>query len=293
MTMRRGLYESRNLVAIRTGMEVGEQNVIDLAHRFGITTPIPPYPSIHIGAAEVYPIELIGAYTVFANLGRHTKPNAIVRVEDQEGNVLWQPEPQPNQVLAAPEAWIMVNMLKDVVLRGTAYGRVWAQGFQLPSGGKTGTTNDGADVWYVGFTADLVAGVWMGFDKPRKIMADAQGGRLAAPAFTAFMKEVYGRRPEPPDWPRPLAVIARQVDPVTGMLAGPNCADRVYTDYFLPGTEPLQQCAAMQFMLTPSRDTTLMSEAMRNALKAAARAAAAKAAKDTVNPFRIPPDGAH
>jgi penicillin-binding protein 1A len=289
MTIRRGLYQSRNLIAIRTGMEIGEQNVIDLAHRFGITTPIPPYPSIHIGSAEVYPFELIGAYTVFANLGRHVTPNAIVRVEDQEGNVLWQPEPQPSQVLAAPEAWLMVNMLKDVVLRGTAYGRVWADGFQLPSGGKTGTTNDGADVWYVGFTADLVAGVWMGFDKPRKIMADAQGGRLAAPAFTAFMKEAYRRRPEPPDWPRPLAVIMRDVDPVTGMLAGPHCAGRTYMEYFLPGTEPLQQCTAMQFLLTPTRDSTLMTESMRNALRAAARAAAAKAATDTLNPFRIPP----
>lgn len=242
MTMRRGLYDSRNLIAIRLGMELGEHNVIDMARRFGLTTPIPPYPSIHIGSAEVYPIELIGAYTAFANLGTRTKPNAILRVEDQEGNVLWKTQADSAAVLGSPEAWIMVNMLKDVVLRGTAVGRVWNRGFRAPSGGKTGTTNDGADVWYVGFTADLVAGVWVGFDKPKKIMADAQGGRLAAPAYTDFMIEVYRRKPAPPDWPKPASVVARSVDSLTGLLAAPQCADRAYIEYFLPGTEPQRTC---------------------------------------------------
>lgn len=242
MTMRRGLYESRNLIAIRVGMEVGEATVVDMARKFGITTPVPPYPSIHIGSAEVHPVELIGAYTTFANLGTRTSPNAILRVEDPEGNVLWQTKPDSAQVLSAPEAWIMVNMLKDVVLRGTAVGRVWNAGFRVPSAGKTGTTNDGADVWYVGFTANLVAGVWVGFDKPKKIMSDAQGGRLAAPAFTDFMIEVYRRRPEPPDWPRPSLVMVRSVDSATGLLAGPQCYERAYLEYFLPGTEPTRTC---------------------------------------------------
>ncbi|NUQ13491.1 MAG: PBP1A family penicillin-binding protein, partial [Gemmatimonadaceae bacterium] len=238
MTMRRGLYDSRNLVAIRLGMELGEQTVADMARRFGITTSIPPYPSIHIGSAEVHPLELIGSYTAFANLGTRTAPNAILRVEDQDGNVLWRTSADSTPVMAAPEAWIVVNMLKDVVLRGTAVGRVWNAGFRVPSAGKTGTTNDGADVWYVGFTADLVAGIWVGFDKPKKIMVDAQGGRLAAPAYTDFMIEVYRRKPEPPDWPKPSSVVARSVDSLTGLLAVPACADRAYTEYFLPGTEP-------------------------------------------------------
>ena len=212
MTMRQGLYESRNLIAIRLGMELGEQNVVDMARRFGITTPVPPYPSIHIGSAEVYPLELIAGYTTFANLGTRTLPNAILRVEDQEGNILWSTRADSVPVLTAPEAWIMVDMLKDVVLRGTAVGRVWNAGFRVPSGGKTGTTNDGADVWFVGFTANLVAGIWVGFDKPKKIMSDAQGGRLAAPAYTSFMIEVYRRKPEPPDWPRPASVLPFDVD---------------------------------------------------------------------------------
>ncbi len=94
-------------------------------------------------------------------------------------------------------------MMKDVVQHGTAYGSVWAAGFHLPAAAKTGTTNDYNDVWFIGYTADLVAGVWMGMDRPVKIMHDAQGGRLAGPAWTAFMTEVYRRKPPPPDWPRP------------------------------------------------------------------------------------------
>ncbi len=224
MTLRQGLYESRNLVAIRVGMQVGESNVVDMARRFGITTPIPPYPSIHIGSAEVYPLELIAGYTTFANLGTRTKPNAILRVEDSEGNILWQTRPDSVPVLSSSEAWIMVDMLKDVVLRGTAVGRVWNAGFRVPSAGKTGTTNDGADVWYVGFTANLVAGVWIGFDKPKKIMSDAQGGRLAAPAYTNFMIEVYRRKPEPPDWPRPAFILPVSVDTAHGLLSSPGNA---------------------------------------------------------------------
>jgi penicillin-binding protein 1A len=163
-------------------------------------------------------------------------------VEDSEGNILWKTKADSFPVLSTAEAWIMVNMLKDVVLRGTAVGRVWNAGFRVPSAGKTGTTNDGADVWFVGFTANLVAGVWVGFDKPKKIMADAQGGRLAAPAYTNFMIEVYRRKPEPPDWPRPAQVVPRSIDSATGLLASPLCAGQAYIEYFLPGTEPNRTC---------------------------------------------------
>jgi penicillin-binding protein 1A len=242
MTMRQGLYESRNIIAIRVGMQVGENNVVEMARRFGLTTPIPPYPSIHIGSAEVYPLELIAGYTTFANLGTRTKPNAILRVEDSEGNILWQTKADSVPVLSTAEAWVMVDMLKDVVLRGTANSRVWNAGFRVPSAGKTGTTNDGADVWFVGFTANLVAGVWIGFDKPKKIMADAQGGRLAAPAYTNFMIEVYRRKPEPPDWPRPASVIPMPIDTATGLIATAACAKRALTEYFVRGSEPRRSC---------------------------------------------------
>jgi penicillin-binding protein 1A len=243
MPMRRGLYESRNIIAIRVGMELGEQTVINEARNFGITTPIPPYPSIHIGAADVYPIELISAYSTFANQGIRATPNAILRVENARQEVLWQQTPARSQVLSQEEAWIMVDMMKDVIRRGTAAGSVWGAGFHLPAGGKTGTTNDGTNVWFIGYTADLVAGVWMGFDRPQKIMSDAQGGRLAAPAWTQFMSEVYRRKPAPPDWPRPIAIITRDIDVSTGMLQTPYCPrDLIRTEFYIPGTEPTLEC---------------------------------------------------
>ena len=240
--LRRALYLSRNLSAINVGRELGEQSVIDMARRFGITTPIPAYPSIHLGSADVYPIEMIASYTTFANLGVRATPTAILRVENAKGEVLWEPRPVKSQVLSAEEAWIMVSIMKDVVQRGTAAGSVGSV-FRIPAGGKTGTTNDGADVWFIGYTADLVAGVWMGMDRPQKIKANAQGGLLAAPAWTTFMTEVYRRKPSPPDWPKPEGVIARQIDRTNGLLKNPFCPmDVVYTEYFVPGTEPVREC---------------------------------------------------
>jgi penicillin-binding protein 1A len=279
MTMRRGLAQSRNMAAIRIGMELGEQAVIDEAKRFGISTPIPPYPSIFIGSADVYPIELVGSYSTFANLGTRTSPNAIVRVENQNGETIWQPQSRRLQVMSPGEAWLMVSMMKDVVQRGTAAGSVWGAGFRVPSGGKTGTTNDGADVWYVGYTADLGAGVWMGFDKPQKIMSNAQGGRLAAPAFTQLMLEVYRRKPAPPDWPRPESVVLAVACNETGE----------YQEYFLAGTESLAQCGtnADPFLITPSRDTLAM-RAPAGSLRVGPGVPPPKVRSDTGNPFKIP-----
>jgi penicillin-binding protein 1A len=137
----------------------------------------------------------------------------------------------------------MVDIITDVFRRVPAPGSVWGAGFHYPAGGKTGTTNDGTNVWFIGYTADLVAGVWMGFDKPKKIMYDAQGGRLAAPAWTQFMTEVYRRRPAPPDWPRPQSIITREIDFTTGLLQTPYCPrDVVGTEFYIPGTEPTREC---------------------------------------------------
>jgi penicillin-binding protein 1A len=253
--MRQALYLSRNLASIRLGMELGEHTVIAEARNFGITTPIPPYPSIHIGAADVYPIELISAYTAFANLGVRASPNAIVRVENQKGEILWQPTPTRTQVLSPEEAWLMVDIMKDVVRRGSAAG-VWASGFTIPAGGKTGTTNDGTNVWFVGYTADLVAGVWMGLDRPQKIKSNAQGGVLAAPAWTAFMSEVYRRKPRSPDWPKPISVVTREIDKTSGLLQTPYCPrDLVTSEFYISGTEPTRDCDKHLAYTTPDYTT--------------------------------------
>ena len=186
---------------------------------------------------------MVAAYSTFANLGWRVSPNAILRVEDAQGKELWKPEVTREQVLTPEESWLMVDMMKDVIRRGSAAGAVANTGFNLPAGGKTGTTNDYTDVWFIGYTADLVAGVWMGFDKPQKIMPNAQGGRLAAPAWAQFMIEAYQRKPSPPDWPRPSSLVSRQVDDLTGLLANPGCpAANAYFEWFIPGTEPVAEC---------------------------------------------------
>ena len=247
-----------NLPAIRLGMELGEQSVADMARRLGLTTPIPAYPSIHIGSADVIPLQMVAAYAPFANLGWRVTPMAILRVEDANGKQLWKPELSREQVLTPEEAWLMVDMMKDVIRRGTAAGAIAGTGFNLPAGGKTGTTNDYTDVWFIGYTADLLAGVWMGFDKPQKIMPNAQGGRLAAPAWVQFMIEAYQRKPKPPDWPRPSSLVSRQVDNLTGLLANPGCpASDAYFEWFIPGTEPVAECPPRLSgeRPTPVRDT--------------------------------------
>ncbi len=256
MPMRRALYMSRNIPAIKIGMEIGEASVIEMAKRFGLNTTIPNVPSINIGAADVIPIELISGYSAFATLGIRSTPTAIIRVENAKGDVLWEPAAARYEVMSREEAWLMVSAMKDVVQRGTA-ASVYASGFHVPAGGKTGTTNDGSDVWFIGYTQDLVAGMWMGFDKPQTIIRGAQGGRLVAPAWTAFMSEVYQHRPAPTDWARPDAIVVREIDKTDGLLRNPYCpADVVITEYYLPGTEPALECSVHNQFFVPT-DTTL------------------------------------
>jgi len=249
MTLRRALYQSRNIPAIKLGMDVGLENVIDEARRFGVTTDVAPVPSISIGAADVVPLEIISAYTAFANDGQRADPQAILRVEDRDGNILWQPTVRRTQVLEPSVAWLITDVLRDVVRRGTAAGTVGAQ-INFTAAGKTGTTNDGFDVWFVGFTPELVTGVWIGFDQPKKIMNNAQGGRLAAPAWTTMMKEVYDRRSTSFQWSRPEDLQVAEIDSTTGFLATPFCPRPLrYVESFAPGTVPTTYCPVHSQML--------------------------------------------
>jgi penicillin-binding protein 1A len=242
MTLRRALYLSRNIIAIKLGMELGEVGVISEARKFGISTRIPAVPSIHIGSADVIPLEMIAAYTTFANLGVRTIPNGILRVEDRSGKIIWQPAVRTVSVMDTAHAWLITDALRDVVRHGTAVGSVGSR-VTFPAGGKTGTTNDGFDVWFIGFTPDLVTGVWIGFDQPKRIKSNAQGGVLAAPAWTAMMREVYERRAPPGSWPRPDGLAALDIDKTTGYKATPFCPKDVhYIESYIPGTEPTAFC---------------------------------------------------
>lgn len=244
MTLRRGLALSRNLVAIHLGLQVGVQAVRGEALRFGLSTRIPSYPSMFIGSASVIPIEMVSAYTAFATLGTRASPLGILRVEDEQGNIIWEPQIKRDRVMEPTVGWLLTSGLQDVVNRGTAYPAVRARGgFTLPAGGKTGTTNDGTDVWFIGFTPELVTGVWIGFDQPKKIKANSAGGVLAAPAWVAFMKDVYERRPAPAGWQRPPGLVGARIDNTTGFLATHFCPPEVTDqEWFLPGTEPRDFC---------------------------------------------------
>jgi penicillin-binding protein 1A len=247
ITLREALARSRNVVAVQVALEVGMDSVIALARRMGIQGAIAPYPSSAIGASAVQPLDMIASYTTFANLGTPVEPRFIHRIEDRTGKVVYT---APMRVLPPaldPRASFVVrDMMRDVVERGTASSIRRFIPASVPVAGKTGTTNDNTDVWFIGLTPDIVAGVWLGFDKPRTITSGAAGGSLAAPVWGRMMSRYYasgsGRssleRSEA-RWTPPLGVISGELDRLTGELATPATpANRRYTEYFVEGTEP-------------------------------------------------------
>ncbi len=186
ITIREGLRRSVNMIAIKLGLEVGLETVAQTAQRMGIRTEVERFPSTAIGAAEIIPLQMAEAYSTFATLGTRVRPNPILKVVSPEGEVLWQPQPERTQVLDSLTARVMVSMLQDVVARGTGYTAVRVRGdlpYEVPAAGKTGTTNDGTDVWFMGFTPNLMAAVWFGMDRPVTIREGATGGGDAAPSF--------------------------------------------------------------------------------------------------------------
>ncbi|MDQ6831272.1 MAG: PBP1A family penicillin-binding protein, partial [Gemmatimonadota bacterium] len=187
VTLRRALMHSANAATVRVSHAVGESRVADVAHLAGITSKLNPVPSIALGALEVTPLELVTAYATFANGGLRIRPTLIKRIEGADGALLWSAPlaAAPIRVLDARDAYQLTSMLESVVDEGT--GRAVRQlGVDGLVAGKTGTTNNGADIWFVGYTPTLVAGVWFGFDTPKPISDDASGGRLAAPAWAKF-----------------------------------------------------------------------------------------------------------
>lgn len=242
LSVRNALAISSNHAAVRVGRWVGEERVVRMGERLGLSTPIPPYPSIHLGSAEVIPAELVAAFAAFGNGGYQVEPTLFLRVEDGDGRVLWEARPPRRQVLDSGVAFLTLTLLEEVVSSGTA-SVVRDRGFWLPAAGKTGTTNDNKDVWFVGLTPDLVAGVWLGFDRPRTILPGAGGGALAAPVWADIMLAAYEGQPAPAPWAPPSNIVSAQVDERTGYLATGNCPpEDVRIEYFLIGTEPEMYC---------------------------------------------------
>ncbi|MCB2205494.1 PBP1A family penicillin-binding protein [bacterium] len=241
-TLRSGLKNSVNLVAIRTILEIAPaEEVVRYAHRMGIETPLRPVPSLAIGTSEVVPLQIISAYGSFANEGIYAKPFAITRIEDRDGRVIESNTSEIREVLSKETAFIMSSMLRSVIQGGTGSGtRRWFNG---PAGGKTGTTQDYADAWFIGFTPNLVAGVWTGFDDRRITFTGSygQGSVAAAPIWGRFMKYVYTDKRIPlkiRDFVQPEGVTQEKICLDSQNLANPFCPNTV-TDYvnakYFPG----------------------------------------------------------
>ncbi len=241
MTMREALVRSRNSVAVQLGMRTGIDSVALLAQRLGISAPIAPYPSSAIGASAVTPLDLVSAYTVFDNLGAVVAPRFIERIEDRAGRTVWTaPASAPRFALDPRVAFIVRDMLRDVVTRGTATSVRRYVPERIPVAGKTGTTNDNTDAWFVGMTPEVVAGVWVGLDKPQPIAAHGvAGGALAAPIWGQMIASYYQNR-DAGSWDDPPSgLVTAQLDRDTGQIATPSTPpEKRYTEYFLDGTQP-------------------------------------------------------
>jgi penicillin-binding protein 1A len=238
--LRMALARSLNTVTVRLVDAMGLKTVLDYLPRFGLRGPLPRNLSIALGSAEVTPLELTRAYGVFATLGKLFEPVFITRVTDLDGNPLEFGHTRPHfePVMTPATAYVITSMLETVVQKGT--GRKAAE-LGRPVAGKTGTTNDTHDAWFVGFTADLLAGVWVGFDSERSLGKNETGGHAAAPIFTAFMKQAVADRPVV-DFPVPDGVTFAQIDRATGLRAvagGPS-----ELEVFLKGSEPKESAGA-------------------------------------------------
>ena len=218
-----------------------------------VGTP-PSVPSLALGASDVTLSALTAAYGAFANGGIVRKPVLIRRVEDSDGQVLYNEPGKADRAVSESTAFLMASMLADVINAGTAY-RARQSGFMLPAAGKTGTTNDYVDAWFVGFTPKLVTGVWIGFDQPKTIIRNGYAGEIAVPLWAGFMK--VATKDDKPEWlARPAGVIGTNVCRISGKLPAGGCdhvevvnrdgflekRSMIYTEYFVKGTQPTDQC---------------------------------------------------
>ena len=253
MTMRSALRMSSNRAAVQVLNTVGIPNAVSFAEKLNVGTP-PSVPSLALGASEVTLISLTAAYGAFANEGMVHAPVLIRRVEDSDGKVLYQDNGWSQRAVSEASAFLMSSMLSDVINHGTAY-KARQAGFTLPAAGKTGTTNEYLDAWFVGYTPSLVTGVWVGFDQPKTIISNGYAADLAVPIWTSFMK--VATKGDKPDWfDRPSNVVGVNVCRVSGRLPNTGCYNvvssdefgnletrsMVYTDYFVKGTAPGSIC---------------------------------------------------
>jgi penicillin-binding protein 1A len=237
LTLREGLARSENSVASQLLEVVGAPNVIDLAHACGIESKLAPTPSLALGAYEVTPLEITNAYATFASGGTSAPPVLVTRIVGPDGKEIPIPRGgEPKQVMSPEDAYLITSLMRSVVDHGTAQR---AKRLGRPSVGKTGTTNQAKDTWFVGYSPELVAGVWFGFDDPLSLGSNETGGNTALPAWVEFMKAALSGRPTT-DFARPPGIQVERIDPQTGLLALED-QPSAFEEEFLPGTAPTER----------------------------------------------------
>ena len=227
LTLRAALIESNNRAATSLQQRVGSRPVLRLASTAGMRD-LPDVPSLSLGTGEVSPLDLTTAFAMFPNGGFAVRPRGIIRVNDADGTTVYDKAVETERVISPETAFQMVSMLEDVIDRGTASAaRGW--GIRFPSGGKTGTTDDFKDAWFVGFSSSLVVGVWVGFDQPKTIAREGYGSRFALPIWTDFMRRAVQRRPAR-DFDVPAGLHGEQLCNVSYLRPVEECP--TYIEYF-------------------------------------------------------------
>lgn len=240
VSMRRALALSRNLVAVRLAEKLGPQLIARYANLCGVSQKLPPVYSLALGSAEVPVIEMTAAFNTFANQGRRVKPALIRTVRDHRGLLVEERQTEIQPVLARETAYLMTSMMESVVNEGTAT-IIRNLGYSGPAAGKTGTTDDYSDAWYVGYTPALTCGVWVGYDRKRTIYRGATGGGVAAPIWAELMKGIRADTLAPGRFEVPPEIVTTPVCEQSGMLATPRCP-RVRYEVFNRTAQPAQAC---------------------------------------------------
>ena len=248
VTLRKALAHSMNIATAKLASAVGLEEVSSLGKQLGFET-VKPYPSIALGTFEVSPWHVARAYAVFANGGLKTELRTLKQVRDHEGKVLESSARESSRVLHPQTAYLVTDMLRSVMSEGTA-ASVRSQGFYRPAAGKTGTTDEFRDAWFVGYTPDLLCVVWTGYDDNTPLKMT--GAEAALPIWTAFMKQATSRMPVR-DFEVPDGIISAVIDPTTGALATSACP-LTETELFIVGTEPTEQCSQHVYSYYAYRD---------------------------------------
>jgi penicillin-binding protein 1B len=237
VTLRTALAHSLNNATVELGQEVGFEKVAALAHRAGLNEAIRPTPALALGSYETTPLEITGAYTVFANQGHYVEPTTISLVRGAAGAILYQHQTKDRVALDPRVSYLMVSMLQDVLRYGTGAG-VRTRGYTQPAAGKTGTSHDG---WFAGFTSDLLCVVWVGFDDNREL--NLEGAKSALPIWTEFMKHAsrFRRYRNATNFEPPPGIVTVRTCADSGQLAGPYCPNP-RADVFIDGTQPVVEC---------------------------------------------------